>query len=129
MNNCGESSTQQWMIIIRGFRPDWRASMDRLAPALAIHLTKLQMISSTSVVDFKVLCTQILIQLTALKHHYSVWICASYICHLKCSHCWGFLWWSVVKNLPFNAGDMGSITGWETKIPHAPGQLSSKAQN
>ena len=30
----------------------------------------------------------------------------------------------VVKNPPSNAGDMGSIPGWGTKIPHAPGQLS-----
>ena len=26
----------------------------------------------------------------------------------------------VVENLPSNAGDTGSIPGWETKIPHAP---------
>ena len=25
----------------------------------------------------------------------------------------------VVRNLPSNAEDMGSIPGWETKIPHA----------
>ena len=31
---------------------------------------------------------------------------------------------SVVKNLPCNAGDMGLIPGWGTKIPHATGQLS-----
>ena len=30
----------------------------------------------------------------------------------------------VVKNLPPNAGDAGSIPGWGTKIPHAKGQLS-----
>ena len=30
----------------------------------------------------------------------------------------------VVKNLPYNAGDTGSIPGQGTKIPHAPGQLS-----
>ena len=30
----------------------------------------------------------------------------------------------VVKNLPTNAGDMGSIPGWGTKISHAMGQLS-----
>ena len=30
----------------------------------------------------------------------------------------------VVKNLPSNAGDPGSIPGWGTKIPHAMGQLS-----
>ena len=30
----------------------------------------------------------------------------------------------VVRNLPSNAGDTGSIPGWGTKIPHAVGQLS-----
>ena len=30
----------------------------------------------------------------------------------------------VVKNLPCNAGDAGSIPGQGTKIPHAAGQLS-----
>ena len=30
----------------------------------------------------------------------------------------------MVKNLPFNAGDMGSIPGQKTKIPDASGQLS-----
>ena len=30
----------------------------------------------------------------------------------------------VVKNPPYNAGDMGSIPGQGTKIPHATGQLS-----
>ena len=30
----------------------------------------------------------------------------------------------VVKNPPSNAGDMGSIPGWRTKIPHAERQLS-----
>ena len=25
----------------------------------------------------------------------------------------------VVRNLPYNAGDVGSISGWGTKIPHA----------
>ena len=29
----------------------------------------------------------------------------------------------VAKNLPFNAGDVGSIPGRGTKIPHAVGQL------
>ena len=33
----------------------------------------------------------------------------------------------VVKNLPSNAGDVGSIPGWGTKIPHAAGQLSPRA--
>ena len=30
----------------------------------------------------------------------------------------------VVKNTPSNAGDVSSIPGWGTKIPHAAGQLS-----
>ena len=36
----------------------------------------------------------------------------------------------VVRNLPSNAGDMGSIPGQETKIPHATecGQLKRKLQ-
>ena len=33
----------------------------------------------------------------------------------------------MVKNLPSNAGDAGSIPGWETKIPHAAGQVSPRA--
>ena len=32
----------------------------------------------------------------------------------------------VVKNLPYNAGDAGSIPGRGTKIPHATGQLSPR---
>ena len=34
----------------------------------------------------------------------------------------------VVKNLPSNAGDAGSIPGRGTKIPHALGQLSTCAR-
>ena len=34
----------------------------------------------------------------------------------------------VVKNLPSNAGDMGSISGRGTKIPHAMGQLTHVPQ-
>ena len=30
----------------------------------------------------------------------------------------------MVKSLPCNAGDVGSIPGWGTKIPHAAEQLS-----
>ena len=30
----------------------------------------------------------------------------------------------MVKNLPYNAGDVGSVPGRGTKIPHAAGQLS-----
>ena len=33
----------------------------------------------------------------------------------------------VVKNPPCNAGDMGSIAGWEPKIPYAVKQLSPRA--
>ena len=32
----------------------------------------------------------------------------------------------MVKNLPYNAGDTGSIPGRGTKIPHAAGQLSQR---
>ena len=32
-----------------------------------------------------------------------------------------------VQKLPFNEGNMGSISGWRTKIPHATGQLSLRA--
>ena len=34
---------------------------------------------------------------------------------------------TVVKNLPSNAGDLGSIPDWGTKIPHAEGQLNQSA--
>ena len=40
------------------------------------------------------------------------------------SHLWDFSGGPVVKNLPSNAGDAGSIPGRGTKIPHAAGQLS-----
>ena len=33
----------------------------------------------------------------------------------------------MVKNLPYNAGDTGSISGRGTKISHAAGQLSPHA--
>ena len=34
----------------------------------------------------------------------------------------------MVKNLPSNAGDIGLIPGWGTKIPHTMGQLSLCAE-
>ena len=37
---------------------------------------------------------------------------------------WDFPGGPVVKNLPSNAGDAGSILGQGTKIPHVAGQLS-----
>ena len=40
---------------------------------------------------------------------------------------WDFPGGPVVKNLPSNAGDPGSIPGRGTKIPLAAGQLSSHA--
>ena len=40
--------------------------------------------------------------------------------HLKV---WDFPGGSVVKNLPTNVGDTGSIPGLGTEIPHATGQL------
>ena len=36
----------------------------------------------------------------------------------------GFPGGPVVKNLPCNAGDAGSIPGWGTKIPHSAEHLS-----
>ena len=30
----------------------------------------------------------------------------------------------MVKNLPCDAGDVGTIPGWGTEIPHAAGQLN-----
>ena len=30
----------------------------------------------------------------------------------------------VAKNLPSNVGDVGFISGWEMRIPHAAGQLN-----
>ena len=43
------------------------------------------------------------------------------------SYSWGFPGSPVVKNPPFNAGDMGLIPDQGTKIPPAVGQLSSCA--
>ena len=42
----------------------------------------------------------------------------------KLKSSWDFPGGPVVKNPPSNAGDVGSIPGWGTKIPHAAGQLS-----
>ena len=43
---------------------------------------------------------------------------------LKTFDCWDFHCGPVVKNPPCNAGDVGLIPGWGTKIPHATEQLS-----
>ena len=40
---------------------------------------------------------------------------------------WDFPGGPVVKNPPSNAGDVGSIPGRRTKIPHAAEQLSPRA--
>ena len=40
---------------------------------------------------------------------------------------WDFPGGLVVRNLPSNAGDVGSISGLGTKIPHATRQLSQPA--
>ena len=40
---------------------------------------------------------------------------------------WDFPGDQVVKNLPRNAGDKGSICGWGIKTPHAKDQLSLHA--
>lgn len=39
----------------------------------------------------------------------------------------GLSWWSVAKNLPYNAGDVGSILDQGTKIPNISEQLSPRA--
>ena len=39
---------------------------------------------------------------------------------------WNFPGGLVVKNPPSNAGDMGSIPGQGTRIPHAAGQVSPR---
>ena len=39
----------------------------------------------------------------------------------------GFLGGPVVKNLPSNAGDTGTVPGQRTKIPYAVGQLDLHA--
>ena len=46
---------------------------------------------------------------------------------LQKSHLRDFPGGPVVKNLPYSAGDEGSIPGEGTKIPHAAGQLSPRA--
>ena len=43
------------------------------------------------------------------------------------SNGWDFPGGPVVKNPPSNAGDLRSIRGQGTKIPHAAGQLSPRA--
>ena len=43
---------------------------------------------------------------------------------LKKRNCWDFSGDPVVKNPPSNAGDMGLIAVWGTKILHAMGQIS-----
>jgi len=42
---------------------------------------------------------------------------------------WDCLCGSVVKNLPSNAGEVVSVPGRGTKIPHARGQLSPACLN
>lgn len=37
---------------------------------------------------------------------------------------WNFLCDPVVRNLPSDAGDMGSVPGWESEIPHGTERLS-----
>ena len=46
--------------------------------------------------------------------------------YIKIQEIRGLLWWfSGVKNLPSNEGDMGLISSQGSKIPHASGQLLS----
>ena len=51
----------------------------------------------------------------------------SVVLWFKKAFCWDFPGGPVVKNLPSNAEDVGSIPGRGTKIPHAVGQLSLHA--
>ena len=44
------------------------------------------------------------------------------------SQAWDFPGGPVIKNPPSNAGDMGSIPVWGTKIIHAVGQISTSTQ-
>lgn len=41
--------------------------------------------------------------------------------------CWAFAGGSVVKNPPSNAGDVGCLPGWETKITHVWGPQNPRA--
>ena len=50
------------------------------------------------------------------------------ISHTKNEGSWDFPGGPVIKNLPSNAGDVGSIPGRGTKIPHTAGQLSPRAK-
>ena len=48
---------------------------------------------------------------------------------LKCQRSGVFSGALTVKNPPPNAGDVGLISGWETKIPYAAVQLSTHFSN
>ena len=48
---------------------------------------------------------------------------------LKCQRSGVFSGALMVKNPPPNAGDVGLISGWETKIPYAAVQLSTHFSN
>ena len=64
-------------------------------------------------------------------------MCSFYICiritilslKKEKNHPWDFPGDPVVKNLPCNARDAGSIPNWETKISHAVGQRSPCVTN
>ena len=47
--------------------------------------------------------------------------------YIKIKCLWDFPGAPVVKTPPSSAGDVGSIPGWGTKIPHAAQQLSPRA--
>ena len=44
--------------------------------------------------------------------------------HHRSANVWDFPGVPAVKNLPCNAGHMGSIDGWITEIPHATEKIS-----
>ena len=53
--------------------------------------------------------------------HESIWIYVlkGPICYKSAIYFRDFPGGPVVKNLPYNAGDMGSISGWGSKFPRA----------
>ena len=52
-----------------------------------------------------------------------MYVLKGHICYKSTIYFRDFPGGPVVKNLPYNAGDMGSISGWGTKFPHAAWQL------
>ena len=60
------------------------------------------------------------------KHLYSDLVPSACVIFILKDQILGFPGGAVVENLPANAGNVGSIPSWRTKIPHAAGQLSPR---